>query len=610
MMKRLALLLALLALARPAIAQEPTVQLETKGVTGSITANGGAVQLAVGSMASLLIQTTGTFNLTWELECAADAAGTVYDTDDEIPVSLVSSSPTPADTVSTNVAGLYTANVAGCVSVQVVATAYTSGTMGVTLSAISAGGSSGGGGGAAGAITGTGTAGTPATGVVTVQGIASGTNVNVTCSNCSGTGVSANEDTAFAASAAVTPAGSQRQDTLSTDTDVTGDVQPIKGDAFGRLYTTGTGGTFPVSGVAAADAAVSGNPVYLAGRGSTATPTAMSTDGDVTPIWTDLNGRLRVDFSTIAGTAAVNGSGTATGALRVELPTNGTGVLATVGSLTQFNGVAIALNAGAVSTGTLRTVLASDQAGFGGAAAALADTTANPTLWKIAAFPHIWNGTTWDRAPGTAALGLTVNTEMPAAAALANATANPTVPGVASFLMGWNGTTWDRVTPSADSTHGSTILTTGPAIMGEATTGLTSDTAVTDGQATRFKLDPLGRQITVPGCGTADRVRGYLANTDGASTSVLAAQGAGVIAEIWTVILANSSATDVTVDLRDGTAGSVLTTLMAPATTDTGGGGVYNLNSPLLFTANTAVAADASAGVTTLYITVLGCKVK
>lgn len=36
------------------------------------------------------------------------------------------------------------------------------------------------------------------------------------------------------------------------------------------------------------------------------------------------------------------------------------------------------------------------------------------------------------------------DTELPAAAALADTTANPTVPGVGSYNMCWNGSTWDR----------------------------------------------------------------------------------------------------------------------------------------------------------------------
>lgn len=93
------------------------------------------------------------------------------------------------------------------------------------------------------------------------------------------------------------------------------------------------------------------------------------------------------------------------------------------------------------------------------AAASLADNTANPTVPAVGAFIMLWDGATWDRAPGSAADGLLVNlgtnndvtfsgavdTELPAAAALADDVANPTVPGVGAFLMGWDGATWDRI---------------------------------------------------------------------------------------------------------------------------------------------------------------------
>ena len=50
----------------------------------------------------------------------------------------------------------------------------------------------------------------------------------------------------------------------------------------------------------------------------------------------------------IAGTDMVSGSGTATGALRVELPTNGTGVIATVGAVTSITN-AVTVNSHAVT---------------------------------------------------------------------------------------------------------------------------------------------------------------------------------------------------------------------------------------------------------------------
>lgn len=70
-------------------------------------------------------------------------------------------------------------------------------------------------------------------------------------------------------------------------------------------------------------------------------------------------------------------------------------------------------------------------------------------------FPLLWNGSTWDRTPGSSALGATVNTELPAAAALADNTANPTVPAVGAFEMVWDGSNWDR-TPG-DTTNGADV---------------------------------------------------------------------------------------------------------------------------------------------------------
>jgi hypothetical protein len=165
---------------------------------------------------------------------------------------------------------------------------------------------------------------------------------------------------------------------------------------------------------------------------------------------------------------------------------------------------------------------------------------------------------------------------------------------------------------ATDSTHDSAASSTGPQQMIKATTDLDALTAVSDGDATRSVGDTLGRQFMTLGCGKDNRIKGYLANTDGASTALtgMGAQGSGVIIEVWSLVISNSSATDVTVDLRDGTAGSVLATFIAPATTDTGGGAVVNLNVPIQFTANTAVAIDGSAAATTLYVTALGCTIK
>lgn len=61
----------------------------------------------------------------------------------------------------------------------------------------------------------------------------------------------------------------------------------IPGDATNGLDVdvTRVGGTVTTGGVAAADAAVSGNPVAIAGRASNAVPAAVSADGDVVHPW-------------------------------------------------------------------------------------------------------------------------------------------------------------------------------------------------------------------------------------------------------------------------------------------------------------------------------------
>lgn len=78
--------------------------------------------------------------------------------------------------------------------------------------------------------------------------------------------------------------------------------------------------------------------------------TLVNTTNEWGPLQMDANGRLKVEIFDGAdshsvdwnGTQPVTGSGTATGALRVELPTNGTGTLATLTTLTTLTGGGIA----------------------------------------------------------------------------------------------------------------------------------------------------------------------------------------------------------------------------------------------------------------------------
>lgn len=64
------------------------------------------------------------------------------------------------------------------------------------------------------------------------------------------------------------------------------------------------------------------------------------------------------------------------------------------------------------------------------AAAALGDTTSNPTTTTVGAFALVWNGATWDRLPGTAAGGVKtkeLRAATPTSATVAASASNVTV---------------------------------------------------------------------------------------------------------------------------------------------------------------------------------------
>lgn len=150
-----------------------------------------------------------------------------------------------------------------------------------------------------------------------------------------------------------------------------------------------------------------------------------------------------------------------------------------------------------------------------------------------------------------------------------------------------------------------------PALLGAtAESGLSGITTVADGDRTRLYAGLDGVLITRPHANLEDVTRDRATNTDGVSTAFvgeLAAAGAGIKHWLTWCTFANSSATAVTVDLRDGAAGSVLWSGPVPANTN---GAHVVFPTPFDFTANTAVAYDASAAATTITITCGGFKSK
>lgn len=129
-----------------------------------------------------------------------------------------------------------------------------------------------------------------------------------------------------AAIASVTGPLSQTSTTTAAPTYVTATVNPLSTDTNGNLRTVDRS----VVAQGTALGTIQGSMV----QGSVTTAAPSYTTGNINPASLTTAGSLRVDINSVAGTTAVNGSGTATGALRVEIANNGTGTLTSVGSIT------------------------------------------------------------------------------------------------------------------------------------------------------------------------------------------------------------------------------------------------------------------------------------
>lgn len=119
------------------------------------------------------------------------------------------------------------------------------------------------------------------------------------------------------------------------------------------------------------------------------------------------------------------------------------------------------------------------------AASALADAEANPTVPRIGGMCMVWNGTTWDRAPGTAAAGLKVQSaQLPAA--LVGGRLSVDASGVA--------------VPVTDNAGSLTVDSAQLPAALAASGGIKVDLAGTGANATAVKVD--GSAVTQPVSGT------------------------------------------------------------------------------------------------------------
>ena len=168
---------------------------------------------------------------------------------------------------------------------------------------------------------------------------------------------------------------------------------------------------------------------------------------------------------------------------------------------------------------------------------------------------------------------VTADTEFPTAAALADTTTNPTTTLVGANLEVFNGTTWDRVksagvtgsvTVGGPTAAAAAIAANPLTIGGRGST--TNPTAVADGQAVNVYLDKEGRIVPSNTHCRALVVQGAVVTvTDTTETTVIAAGATGVFHDLTSIKLSNTSATAVRADIRDITGSTVVDTFYLPA---------------------------------------------
>jgi len=134
---------------------------------------------------------------------------------------------------------------------------------------------------------------------------------------------------------------------------------------------------------------------------------------------------------------------------------------------------------------------------------------------------------------------------------------------VVSYLYGYNGTTYDQLLvdvttkglkSAGDVAHDAADAGAPQKVGGKATAALSGETVVAAGDRTQFYGELDGAQITRNGCSLGDLIDGTASNTDGTSTAVIAAAGAGIKQYLTRVSLSNTHAsTSVMVALKSGT---------------------------------------------------------
>lgn len=168
----------------------------------------------------------------------------------------------------------------------------------------------------------------------------------------------------------------------------------------------------------------------------------------------------------------------------------------------------------------------------------------------------------------------------------------------------WDNAASDGASVSGDTAHDAADAGEPVKVGARATTALSGVTLVADADRTNLHAGIDGVQITRPHCNLEDIVGGNASNTDGNSTQCVAAQASGIKTYLTSIVLTNTSASNIYVEIKDGATTKL--TIPVPAN----GGAIFNPPVPLPGTAATAWNFDPSAATTTVFCSMVGFKSK
>lgn len=178
------------------------------------------------------------------------------------------------------------------------------------------------------------------------------------------------------------------------------------------------------------------------------------------------------------------------------------------------------------------------------------------------------------------------------------------VDGIETLIGTTNSTLGGTLTTAGSIAHDSADSGNPVKIGAKAIAALSGATLVSAGDRADAYADLDGAILVRSSAALGDLVNGNASNTDGSPTQVIAAGATGVKHYITDVTITNTSASNIYVELKDGT--TVKWTFPVPAN----GGVTHHFASPIGGSAATAWNFDPSAAATTIYCSAAGFKSK